>query len=97
MTDPMLPTPRASSTCWPRTGSRPASFSSASGRLGSPPWREGSPRRVTISAITRGAILDLHDADGVPGAGVRLLEALPGMIAAIRSLGLSLVPLRELL
>ena len=44
-----------------------------------------------------GAILDLHDADGVPGAGVRLLEALPGMIAAIRSLGLSLVPLRELL
>ena len=44
-----------------------------------------------------GAILDLHDADGVPGAGARLLEALPGMIAAIRSLGLSLVPLRELL
>jgi hypothetical protein len=44
-----------------------------------------------------GAILDLHDADGVPGAGARLLEALPGMIAAIRSRGLSLVPLRELL
>src|ERR1700730_11689831 len=44
-----------------------------------------------------GAILDLHDADGVPGAGARLLEALPGMIAAIRSRGLSVVPLRELL
>ncbi len=50
-------------------------------------------RRRTCS----GAILDLHDADGVPGAGARLLEALPGMIAAIRGKGLSLVPLRDLL
>jgi peptidoglycan-N-acetylglucosamine deacetylase len=44
-----------------------------------------------------GAILDLHDADGVPGAGARLEAALPGMIAALRGRGLSLVPLRDLL
>jgi peptidoglycan-N-acetylglucosamine deacetylase len=44
-----------------------------------------------------GAILDLHDADGVPGAGARLAEALPGIIAALRGRGLTLVPLRDLL
>jgi peptidoglycan-N-acetylglucosamine deacetylase len=44
-----------------------------------------------------GAILDLHDADGVRGAGARLGEALPGIIAAVRGRGLALVPLRDLL
>jgi peptidoglycan-N-acetylglucosamine deacetylase len=44
-----------------------------------------------------GAILDLHDADGVPGAGKRLGDALPGIIASLRDSGLGLVPLRELL
>src|SRR5437660_10254484 len=42
-----------------------------------------------------GAILDLQAADGVPGAGVRRPEALPGMIAASRRLGLSLMPVPE--
>ena len=44
-----------------------------------------------------GAILDLHDADGVPGAGDRLGRALPGIIAGLRGAGLGLVPLRDLL
>jgi len=44
-----------------------------------------------------GAILDLHDADGVPGAGERLIEALPAMIEGLRSAGYTLAPLRDLL
>jgi peptidoglycan/xylan/chitin deacetylase (PgdA/CDA1 family) len=44
-----------------------------------------------------GAILDLHDADGVPGAGARLASALPGIIGALHERGLALVPLRDLL
>ena len=56
---------------------------------------------VQISRVRRragpGAILDLHDADGVPGAGERLCGALPGIIAGLRGAGLGLVPLRDLL
>jgi len=63
--------------------------------------RRAAAGRVQLERARRrtraGSILDLHDADGVPGAGARLLEALPEMIAAIRGRGLSLVPLRELL
>jgi peptidoglycan/xylan/chitin deacetylase (PgdA/CDA1 family) len=44
-----------------------------------------------------GDIFDLHDADGVPGAGPRLLEALPELIAQIRRDGYRLVPLHDLL
>ncbi len=44
-----------------------------------------------------GAILDLHDADGVPGAGARLVELLPALIARLRSERYALVPLRDLL
>jgi peptidoglycan/xylan/chitin deacetylase (PgdA/CDA1 family) len=44
-----------------------------------------------------GAILDLHDADGVPGAGRRLVEALPSMVQALRSDGYALAPLSDLL
>ncbi|HUG38576.1 MAG TPA: polysaccharide deacetylase family protein, partial [Candidatus Limnocylindrales bacterium] len=44
-----------------------------------------------------GAIFDLHDADGVPGAGCRLLEALPPLIRGLRERGYSLVPLRDLM
>lgn len=44
-----------------------------------------------------GAIYDLHDADGVPGAGARLVESLPALIADLRGQGYALVPLRELL
>ena len=44
-----------------------------------------------------GAIVDLHDAEGVTGAPGRLVDALPPMIAALREAGYDLVPLRELL
>lgn len=47
--------------------------------------------------VAPGAILDLHDADGVPGAGARLVEALPAMIGMLGAGGYSLVPLRDLL
>jgi len=53
---------------------------------------EHSRRRVRP-----GAILDLHDADGVPGAGRRLAEALPALIRTLRADGYALVPLRDLL
>jgi len=52
--------------------------------------------RVAKRAIP-GAILDLHDADGVPGAGRRLVGALPSMIDALRGEGYTLAPLRDLL
>jgi len=44
-----------------------------------------------------GAILDLHDADGVQGAGARLVEALPAMMESLRSEGYALAPLRDVL
>ena len=44
-----------------------------------------------------GTILDLHDADGVRGAGARLVEALPAMIGMLAAEGYSLAPLRDLL
>lgn len=44
-----------------------------------------------------GAILDLHDADGIPGAGARLVAALPVMIGALTAEGYSLAPLSDLL
>ena len=53
-------------------------------------------RRGTARARP-GAIYDLHDADGVPGAGTRLVEYLPALIAGLRRQGYALVPLRDLL
>jgi peptidoglycan/xylan/chitin deacetylase (PgdA/CDA1 family) len=50
-----------------------------------------------IQGVRPGAIVDLHDADGVPGAGARLIEALPAMIDRLRQAGYELVPLGELL
>jgi peptidoglycan/xylan/chitin deacetylase (PgdA/CDA1 family) len=47
--------------------------------------------------VRAGGIVDLHDADGVPGAGARLVEALPAMIGMLRAEGYSLVPLSDLL
>ena len=47
--------------------------------------------------VEPGAILDLHDAGEVPGAGARLAEALPSMIGMLGAGGYSLVPLRDLL
>ena len=53
-------------------------------------------RRVT-ERVRPGAILDLHDADGVPGAGGRLVELLPRLIDELRRGGYTLAPLRDLL
>jgi hypothetical protein len=53
-------------------------------------------RRGT-SRARAGAIYDLHDADGVPGAGSRLVAYLPALIKGLRAEGYSLVPLRDLL
>jgi peptidoglycan/xylan/chitin deacetylase (PgdA/CDA1 family) len=53
--------------------------------------------RHTTARVSPGAILDLHDADGVPGAGARLARALPALIDALRSRGFTLAPLRDLL
>jgi peptidoglycan-N-acetylglucosamine deacetylase len=53
--------------------------------------------QYAAARVRPGAILDLHDADGVPGAGGRLVEALPALIATLRDAGFTLVPLRDLL
>ena len=53
--------------------------------------------RRGLARARAGAIYDLHDADGVPGAGCRLVEYLPALIAGLRAQGYALVPLRELL
>jgi peptidoglycan/xylan/chitin deacetylase (PgdA/CDA1 family) len=44
-----------------------------------------------------GAIVDLHDADGVPGAPERLAQALAPMIRGLRGAGYELVTVSELL
>ena len=62
--------------------------------------RPVAPDRQAQRGATRvrpGAIYDLHDADGVPGAGARLVEYLPGLIQRLRAQGYALVPLRDLL
>jgi peptidoglycan-N-acetylglucosamine deacetylase len=53
--------------------------------------------RRGLARARAGAIYALHDADGVPGAGRRLVEYLPALIAGLRAQGYALVPLRELL
>jgi peptidoglycan/xylan/chitin deacetylase (PgdA/CDA1 family) len=53
--------------------------------------------RRALGAAAPGAILDLHDADGVPGAGARLVAALPPLIEGLRSRGYAMVSLGELL
>jgi peptidoglycan/xylan/chitin deacetylase (PgdA/CDA1 family) len=76
--------------------------------LGTPPvlWTvqpEGlgavDPARQLERSVGRaapGAIYDLHDADGVPGAGARLVAYLPELIDRLRRGGYALVPLGEL-
>ena len=44
-----------------------------------------------------GAIVDLHDAEGLAGAPARLLPALPGMVEGLRAAGYDLVTVTELL
>ncbi len=66
-----------------------------------PEGRRAVPAARQVEASARrvgpGAILDLHDADGVAGAGARLVEGLPALIEALRGRGYALVPLRDLL
>jgi len=62
--------------------------------------RAADPERQLRRVRTRvkpGAIVDLHDADGVPGAGGRTVEMLPDLIASLRGDGYTLVGLGELL
>ena len=47
--------------------------------------------------IKPGAIVDLHDADGVPGAGARTARMLPDLIASLRRDGYRLAGLSDLL
>jgi peptidoglycan/xylan/chitin deacetylase (PgdA/CDA1 family) len=61
------------------------------------PVEPGEQARRAVARVRPGAIYDLHDADGVPGAGARLVEHLPALIAGLRGRGYALVPLRELL
>ena len=60
-------------------------------------WRPRPRSAASPRASQPGAIVDLHDADGVPGAGARLVEALPDLIDALRQRGFALAPLRDLL
>jgi peptidoglycan/xylan/chitin deacetylase (PgdA/CDA1 family) len=61
------------------------------------------PRRAAAQAacVRRrahpGAIVDLHDAEGVAGAPARLVQALPAMIDGLRAAGYALVTVSELL
>jgi peptidoglycan/xylan/chitin deacetylase (PgdA/CDA1 family) len=50
-----------------------------------------------LSRAHPGAIVDLHDAEGVRDAPERLLAALPPMIAGLRELGYELTTVGELL
>jgi len=61
------------------------------------PVEPAEQARRGLARARAGAIYDLHDADGVPGAGRRLVEYLPALIAGLRAQGYALVPLRELL
>jgi peptidoglycan-N-acetylglucosamine deacetylase len=64
------------------------------GRRAAPPATQVAR---AVAGARPGAILDLHDADGVPGAGARAVAALPGVIEGLRAAGYGLVPLRDLL
>ena len=57
---------------------------------------ERQVRHVT-ARVAPGAIVDLHDADGVPGAGARTVLMLPALIASLRRDGYTLAALGDLL
>lgn len=62
--------------------------------------RPQPPEAQTAYVLARthaGAIVDLHDADGVPGAPERLAAALPAMIDGLHDRGYTLTTLGDLL
>ena len=62
--------------------------------------RPVAPERLAARVLARvrpGAIVDLHDAPGVPGAPERLLAALPAMLSGLQAQGYELVSLGSLL
>jgi peptidoglycan/xylan/chitin deacetylase (PgdA/CDA1 family) len=62
--------------------------------------RPQPPARQTAHVLERahpGAIVDLHDAEGLAGAPARLHAALPAMIEGLRGAGYELVTVTELL
>ena len=62
--------------------------------------RPRAPGAQTAHVLARahaGAIVDLHDADGVPGAPERLAAALPTMIDGLRERGYTLTTVGDLL
>jgi peptidoglycan/xylan/chitin deacetylase (PgdA/CDA1 family) len=66
-----------------------------------PEGRRPAPAAVqatrTLRGARPGAIVDLHDADGVPGAGARLVGALPAIVDGLRARGYALAPVGDLL
>jgi peptidoglycan-N-acetylglucosamine deacetylase len=50
-----------------------------------------------LRSVHPGAIVDLHDAEGTRGAPVRLLDALPAMIAGLRERGYGFATVSDLL
>lgn len=60
-----------------------------------------APSRTQCERVIRrahpGAIVDLHDAEGTPGAPARLVEALGPMIAGLRDAGYGFATVAELL
>jgi peptidoglycan-N-acetylglucosamine deacetylase len=50
-----------------------------------------------LSRATPGAIVDLHDAEGTPGAPGRLLQALPPLLAGLRERGYTCTTVGDLL
>jgi peptidoglycan/xylan/chitin deacetylase (PgdA/CDA1 family) len=59
------------------------------------------PAPVQVARVLRGAhagaIVDLHDAEGTPGAPARLLEALPPIIDGLQEAGYALTTVGDLL
>ncbi len=61
------------------------------------PVEPGEMASRVIRGASPGAIVDLHDAEGVRGAPGRLLEALPRMLEGLAAVGYRCVSLAELL
>jgi hypothetical protein len=52
---------------------------------------------MSRSRLRDGAIVDLHDAPGLPGAPERLLAMMPGLLDVLAARGYAAVPVGELL